>query len=132
MTWVWKCAGALVAYFVLGGGLVIAGMAWLNLRTRSEESGVPEPELSCGCLKDSRPRYRCLWCDDERCGEHRDQHEHGAGQALTEQTCAINTVGLLEVEVDCLRRNYVPMSEEDRLDLDFTFLSIVNPEGVPE
>lgn len=128
--WVWKSAGALVIYFIVGGGLTVAGMAWFHLRTRGEESGVPE--LSCGCPNDSRPTYRCLWCDHERCGEHRGQHEHGAGQALTEQTCAVNAMGLLEVEVDCLRRNYVPMSEGDRHDLDFTFLSIVNPEGVPE
>jgi hypothetical protein len=51
---------------------------------------------------------------------------------LSEQTCAINAAGLSKENAEVLRRNYQPMSEEDRSELNITFLSIVNPEGVPE
>jgi hypothetical protein len=126
VSWVWKSAVALVVYFGVGGGMTFAGLAWLHLRTRGEESGVPGPELSCGCPKDSRPTYTRLGCDDKRCGEHREQHEHGADRAVTEQTCVINAAGLSKENAEVLRRNYSPMSEEDRSELNITFLSIVN------
>lgn len=80
MSWV---EYALLGVIVGALSVMFGAAARSRARTRGEESGVPEPSLSCGCPKDSRPRYGCLWCSDERCGEHRDEHEHGGG-ALTE------------------------------------------------
>jgi hypothetical protein len=45
---------------------------------------------------------------------------------VTEQTCVINAAGLSKENAEVLRRNYSPMSEEDRSELNITFLSIVN------
>lgn len=46
------------------------------------------------------------------------------------QTCAVYAAGLDEPTAACLRRNYVPMSDDERYELDLTFASIVAPEEV--
>lgn len=48
------------------------------------------------------------------------------------QTCAVDPAGLNWVEVECLRRNYLRMPDEDRYDLDLTFASIVTSEEVSD
>lgn len=48
------------------------------------------------------------------------------------QTCAVDPAGLNWVEVECLRRNYLRMPDEDRYGLDLSFASIVTPEEVSD
>lgn len=58
----------------------------------------------------------------------------GEGQAadVTRQGCFTHVRGFTDAEAATLRRNYLPLSDDERHELDWTFASIVDPNGVPE